>query len=90
MIFDIVFYVLANIISLFGSIFPNYDPTGSTLLQLPWGMDAIFVQGIQGYKVLAKAFPPMDTILTAFLIYIGFKITIQVLKAVPFLGKTLR
>ena len=57
--------------------------------ELPWGMDSVVSSGISGYKGLADLFPPFETILTAFLIYIGFRFLIQVLKGVPFLGRML-
>lgn len=87
MIFEIIMYGITIIITFLGRYIPGY---GDVPLLLPWGTDLWFQQGITGYKILAQSFPPMGVVLTAFLIYIGFKIAIQILKAVPILGRTLR
>lgn len=57
---------------------------------LPWGIDTYLQQGVQGYRMLALYFPPFQTVIDAFLIYIAFKIIMQVLKAVPLFGRTIR
>lgn len=67
----------------FGLILPKVDT-------LPWGMDTYLQQGVQGYRMLMIYFPPFETVLNAFLIYLGFKIIMQVLKAIPLFGRTIR
>ena len=86
MIFELIIGILTYIIAAVG----NYLPGGGTVpLLLPWGTDAWFSEGINGYKVLAQSFPPMGVVLSAFLIYIGFRIALRLLKGVPILGRTL-
>jgi len=87
MIFEIIMYGIIVLSDFFGRFLPGY---GEVPLKLPWGVDDYVALGINGYKVLAQSFPPMQTILNAFLIYIGFRIAIQLLKAVPILGRTLQ
>lgn len=67
----------------FGTFLPKVET-------LPWGVDEYLQQGVQGYRLLMIYFPPFETVLTAFLIYIGFKILMQILKSIPFLGKIIR
>lgn len=86
MILEIIMFGLGYLITAFGSLLPG---NGQVPFLLPWGTDEWFSQGITGYKILAASFPPMGVVFTAFLIYIGFKIVVQILKAVPILGRTL-
>lgn len=86
MIFEIIMYGITVIVTFLGQWLPGY---GELPLKLPWGTDDWISQGITGYKILAQSFPPMGVVMKAFLIYIGFKIVIRLLKAVPILGRTL-
>ena len=79
--------MIGTIVTFLAQFFPG---NGQVPLLLPWGIDSIMVQGVQGYKILATAFPPFTVVLNAFLIYIGFRIALQLLKAVPVLGRTIR
>ena len=86
MILEIIFYAVMNVASFFAQWMPG---AGEVPLKLPWGIDDIMVAGIQGYKVLAQAFPPFQSVLNAFVIYILFRIGLRLLRAVPILGRTL-
>ena len=83
MISEIIIYAVTNVIGFFTQYLPG---AGQVPLLLPWGTDAILTQAVQAYKVLAGAFPPFQTILDAFTIYIGFRIIMRVLKVIPFVG----
>ena len=87
MIFEIIMYVITIVLKFLGQFLPGY---GTVPLQLPWGTDAWISQGITGYEILAQSFPPMGVVMTAFLIYIGFKIAVQLLKMIPIIGRSLR
>lgn len=87
MVLEIIMYVIGQVISVFGVLFPN---SGQVPLLLPWGLDDIIISGVSGFKVLATAFPPFTVVLQAFVIYISFKIGMQLLKGVPILGRTIR
>lgn len=86
MILEIVFWLLMEIMSLFTFWLPN---SGDVPLLLPWGIDNILVSGVGGYRMLMTVFPPFGTILSAFLIYFGFKIVIRLLRMIPIIGKTI-
>ncbi len=86
MIIEIIFYAIGEIINQLAQFFPGY---GSFPLLLPWGIDSMVSGGVNGYKILANAFPPFQVVLTAFIAYLGFRIILRLLKAVPILGKTL-
>ncbi len=86
MILELIMYAISVIVNMFGQFLPG---NGDVPLLLPWGIDSIFNQGVTGYKILSTSFPPFAVVLDAFLIYLGFKIIIRLLKAVPVLGKTL-
>lgn len=87
MLFEIAIYMLDTVINFFGSFLPNY---GEFPILLPWGLDNLLIQGVTGFKILSTAFPPFQIVLQAFIIYIGFRIIMQLLKAIPILGKTIR
>ncbi len=55
--------------------------------ELPWGIDSFLSSGVSGYKMLAEYFPPFQTVLTAFLIYMGFKVVLHMLAGVPIIGR---
>lgn len=57
--------------------------------ELPWGMDAVITNAVGGLKYLSIYLPFLNTVLTAFIIYLAFRIVLKVLRAVPFLGRTL-
>ena len=86
MISEIIIYAVINIIAFFTQFLPG---AGQIPLPLPWGMDDIMVQAVGSYKVLASAFPPFQTILAAFIIYLGFRIILKILKVIPFVGNTI-
>lgn len=86
MIVEIIVYIIGRAVQLLGQFFPGYD---SLPLQLPWGLDDMVTSGVNGYKVLALSFPPFQVVLTAFLIYLGFRLALKALKAIPLLGRTL-
>lgn len=82
-----IFYYFLKSLTAIGIMFGTFLPKIDTL---PWGIDGYLQQGVQGYRMLALYFPPFQTVLDAFLIYIGFKILMQILKAIPFFGKIIR
>jgi len=88
MIVELIIYAIGQVLGFFAGFFPS-DPSCSCVTSLPWGLDSIISSGVNGYKEIASVYPPFNTILTAFLILLGFKIAVQLLKAVPLLGKTL-
>jgi hypothetical protein len=88
MIVELFIYAIGVILGFFGSFFPS-DPSCGCVTSLPWGIDSILTQGVNGYKILAESFPPFGIIFTAFLILLGFKIALKLLKGVPLLGRTL-
>jgi len=72
----ITYLILTVLISLVGVIFSLFP----TIEELPWGVDSFLVQGVGGYKLLATLFPPLSTLMTAFLIFVGFKLSIILLR----------
>lgn len=86
MLLELVIYIIGSLSNFFAQFLPG---TGQVPLLLPWGVDEALSTGVSGYKQLSTVFPPFDIVLQAFLVYIGFRLVIQLLKAVPLLGKTL-
>lgn len=72
----ITYLFLTIIITLVGIIFSMFP----TIEELPWGLDSVLSDGVAGYKEIAEVFPPMETMMTIFLIYLGFKIALILLK----------
>lgn len=83
MISEIIIYSVVQVVSFFTAYLPG---AGQVPLLLPWGTDSILLQAVTAYKDLAIAFPPFQTVLTAFIIYMLFRIALKILKVVPFVG----
>jgi len=64
---------ILGILAVFFVLLPKVDV-------LPWGVGDFLAQGVSGYKTLMAFFPPMSTVLDAFLIYVGVNVAIMVLK----------
>ncbi len=56
---------------------------------LPWGIDSILVSAVGGFKSMIVVFPPLGIVFQAFMIYLLFRVGMQLLKGVPFLGRTI-
>jgi len=56
-------------------------PDASTL---PFGIDEILVDGVGQFKALMALIPPLETVFTAFMIYLSFRLGLILLKV--FLG----
>lgn len=52
---------------------------------LPFGIDSVMVSGIGYLRFFIIHFPPLGTVLTAFLIYVSFIISIKVIQLIPVL-----
>lgn len=73
MIFFFVIQALVYVVSLFLAPFP-------IITELPWGMDNFLASGMGYYRNLMAFFPPFSTVLTAFLLYLAFRLSIIVLR----------
>lgn len=73
MIIFFIIQLVILIISLFFAPFP-------TISELPWGIDTFLSNGMSYYRQLMVYLPPLSTVLSAFLIYIGFRLSIIVLR----------
>jgi len=83
MISEIIIYSVTQVILFFAQFLPG---AGIVPLKLPWGIDDIMVQAVTSYKFLASAYPPFQTVLQAFIIYISFRIVLKIVKIIPFVG----
>jgi len=73
MIFSFILLAVTSFLSFVFAMFP-------TVTELPWGVDNFVVSGVGYYKALMHFFPPFSTVLNAFLIYIGFRLGILILR----------
>jgi len=73
MITYLILSVMITIVGVLFSLFPVID-------ELPWGMDSVLSDGVGGYKLLAEAFPPLNSLLTVFMIYLAFRLGIITLR----------
>jgi hypothetical protein len=87
MLAEIFFSIFVSISNVFAGIWPS--PPGQVPLLLPFGLDSIINQGVQGYKILSQAYPPFNDILNAFIILLLFKIILRFMKMIPIIGRTL-
>jgi len=77
-IFSIIFRLLETLF--------NWLPLVDTL---PWGIDAILIMAVGLFKAFVAIFPPMQIVFEAFLIYIGFRIILKLLRMIPFVGRAM-
>lgn len=61
-------------------------PTGpdSVGITLPWGLDDLLINAMSYFRAFIEIFPPAGVVLQAFIIYLGFKLGLMILKL--FLG----
>lgn len=78
----IITIFLVIVISLFGSVFQFFPQVTA----LPFGIDAILVQGMGYVYFLKGIFPPLGIMLTGFLFVIGFKVVMLLFKMIPVVG----
>lgn len=72
----IIYFILQFIIVVVGLAFVALPE----VLVLPWGLDEFMISGVSGFRSLMEFFPPFGTVLTAFLVFIGFKLSVLLLK----------
>lgn len=87
MLIQLIIYSLIQVVGLLTGFLPN---SGEVPLKIPYGIDEILLQGIGGYNMLSTYFPPFQVVLTAFLIYFGFRLALMIIRAIPILGKTIQ
>jgi len=73
MIVYLLIQVIIYALSLVFAVFPTVE-------ELPWGVDTVFSDGMGYYRYLMDIFPPLSTVLSAVLIYLGYKLAIIVLR----------
>lgn len=72
----IIFWLITFVISIISFIFYPFP----TITEIPWGVDSFLVNGVGYFKALMEFFPPLSTVFSAFMIYIGFRVSIIVLR----------
>jgi len=73
MIIYFLLVALVYVVSLIFAVFP-------TVTELPWGVDNFMTAGVGYYKLMAESYPPFLTFFNAFVIYLGFRLSIIVLR----------
>jgi len=80
MIIDSIFQLL---IVLGRNLTEFFEP----VTELPFGLDPYVVQGVTLFKAFSQFFPIYNTVLSAFVIWLGYKIIKKILTAVPMAGR---
>ena len=86
MIIEIIFYVFYQILSFLTSFLPA-DRLASGGFALPFGTDTVLSNAFELTKAFAIVFPPINTVLIAFGIYLGFLIGIRLVRMIPIVGR---
>lgn len=76
----IIFFLLTFILTFVSFLFSPLPVVDV----LPWGVDNFLVSGMGYFRSLMEFFPPFQTVLSAFLLYIGFRALVSFFKL--FLG----
>lgn len=74
----IFFYLAKWVVALFTAL-TAWLPTVDTL---PFGVEDYLAMGVGYFRALADFFPPLYTLLTVFVVYFGFKVTLMSLRLV--------
>jgi len=56
---------------------------------LPWGTDQILLDGIAYLNFFTTVLPPLQTLLTAFIVYMGFLLALKVINLIPIIRNIL-
>lgn len=64
-------YLIFSLIYLITVTLTSWLPSAATL---PFGLDTIVLSMYQGLQTIITVFPPLSVVLTAFLIYAGFRL----------------
>lgn len=51
-----------------------------TVEELPWGLDDLWQTSVASFKAFIEVFPPLQIVFSAFLIYLGFRLTLILIK----------
>lgn len=73
-----IWYLLALFVTKLSEIAFGWLPR---VEELPLGMDDYLSSAITSFKAFAEIFPPLEVVFTAFLWYLGFKMTLFTLRA---------
>jgi len=76
MIGSIVISILNFVVSGIGFFFPFLAPVS----KLPWGVDALLVQGVGYFNWLMIAVPTLQIFYDVFIIYVSFRAGLMLLK----------
>lgn len=76
MILSLVFGAFVTILSGVLSFLPK-------VTTIPWGIDAVLVQGVGYFHFIGHVFPPLEIMLTGFFIVMGFKFTLKLIAMIP-------
>lgn len=64
----------------------NLLPNASVL---PFGVDSVLSTAVGYFRFFAVLIPPLGTLMTAFIIYLGFLLALKVVKLIPVLRNIL-
>lgn len=82
-----IVHTLFAVLNSIGDSLTVYFPV---ITELPWGIDSILLNAVLGYKKLSTYFTPLNTMLVAFVIYLGFKFSLIILRMIPFVGRAIK
>lgn len=76
MIITIILQLVESIIKWLNTFLPPVQ-------SLPWGIDSVLVSGVGYVRYITVYFPPLGTLISAFLIYIGFIFLFKIIGLIP-------
>jgi len=74
--------ITAGIITVFVSILVVLFGWLPTVTVLPFNLEGVVSQAIYGIHKLVIYFPPLGTVITAFIIYVLFRLTLVIMKMI--------
>lgn len=81
--------ILTIILNTLATIFENILNFLPNATILPFGSDEILVTGMGYIRFITTFFPPLATLITAFLIYIAFILALKIFRMIPIIRHVL-
>lgn len=78
MLTTLLLWLFTGMMDIFGSL--TWWPV---ITELPFGIDAVLVQGMGYFNFLRSVFPPFDALVEGILFVFWFKLTVKLIALIP-------
>jgi hypothetical protein len=83
MLFTLILQAITGILDWYVKLIPTTNV-------LPFGIDDYLITGMGYIRFITVFFPPLGTLITAFLVYLGFILSLRLAKIIPIIGRIIK